>query len=291
MQVHLIDGTYELFRCFFGAPSYKNSSGREVGATRALVRSLAAWLRSGEITHAACAFDHVIESFRNRLFAGYKTGEGIDPALYGQFGLAERAVASLGICVWSMIEFEADDALATGAKRFGAVKSVRRVLICSPDKDLAQCIRGQKIVGYDRKTQSTLDEKGVMKKFGVPPKSIPDLLALVGDTADGIPGIPRWGMKSAAAVIAAYGSIERIPKKPSQWKVPVRGAVSLAETLEFGFKDAILYRELATLRYDVPLKEGLRDLEWRGGYRKLVEGISEEVADPDLSTRIHRWRD
>jgi 5'-3' exonuclease len=290
MRVHLIDGTYELFRCYFGAPSYKNSAGREVGATRALVRSLAAWLRTGEVTHVACAFDHVIESFRNRLFAGYKTAEGIDPDLYAQFGMAERAVASLGITVWPMIEFEADDALATGAVRFAAARSVQQVLLCSPDKDLAQCVRGRKIVGFNRQRNTILDETGVREKFGVSPKSIPDLLALVGDTADGIPGLPRWGMKSAAAVLATYGRLERIPENVATWTVSVRGAASLAESLTLGRKEAMLYRRLATLRFDVPLKESLRDLKWLGGDREAIEKVSNEAADPNLSTRLNRWR-
>jgi 5'-3' exonuclease len=248
-----------------------------VGATRTLVRSLAAWLRTGEVTHAAYAFDHVIESFRNRLFTGYKTSEGIDPELYGQFELAERAVAALGMVVWPMIEFEADDALATGAKRFAAVKGVRQVLLCSPDKDLAQCVRGRKIVGFDRWKKTVLDEKGVKEKFGVPPKSIPDLLALVGDTADGIPGLPRWGMKSAATVLAAYVSLERIPDDGAAWKPVVRGAPALAQSLAQGRKEALLYRRLATVRYDVPLKESVRDLEWRGGNRREMEWLGGEL--------------
>ncbi len=290
MQVHLIDGTYELFRCYFGAPSKKNAAGREVGATRAMVRSFAAWLGTGEVTHVACAFDHVIESFRNKLFSGYKTGAGIDPELYGQFELIERAVAALGIVVWSMVEFEADDALATGAARFSALKKVEQVLICSPDKDLAQCVSGKAIVAYDRSKKIILDEAGVIKKFGVPPSAIADLLALVGDSADGIPGITRWGMKSASTILAAYGSIEKIPKRAADWKVAVRGAEALADSLNAGRKEAALYKQLARLRFDVPLEESLRDIEWRGAGRQAVEQICEEIADPDLAGRIATWR-
>lgn len=259
MKVHLVDGTYELFRCYYGAPK-KKENGREIGAARALGRSLAAWLRTGEVTHVAYAFDRVIESFRNDLFTGYKTSEGVEPDLLSQFELAEQTVAALGVTVWPMIEFEADDALATAARRFAKVKGVEQVLICSPDKDLAQCISGRKIVGYDRFKGVTLDEKGVMAKFGVPPASIPDLLALVGDTADGIPGIARWGMKSASAVLAEYGTIEKIPANCEKWKVKIRGAEALSENLEAHRKEAALFRKLATVRYDVPLKESLREI-------------------------------
>jgi 5'-3' exonuclease len=290
VKVHLIDGTYELFRCHFGAPPYKNSAGKEVGAARTLVRSLAAWLRTEQVTHVACAFDHVIESFRNQLFAGYKTGEGIDPELYAQFALAEKAVAALGMVVWPMVDFEADDAIATAAKRFATAKSVQQILICSPDKDLAQCVKGKKIVLYDRRNEIVIDEAGVKEKFGVPPSLIPDLLALVGDTADGIPGLPRWGMKSAAALLAAYGSLHRIPDNAAKWKIEVRGAVSLAESLAQRRTEALLYRHLATLRYDVPLEERLSDLEWRGGDRKLIERVSEEVGDPNLASRLTLYR-
>lgn len=290
MKVHLIDGTYELFRCHFGAPSKKNSQRREVGAARALARSLAAWLRTGEVTHVACAFDHVIESFRNDLFDGYKTSEGIDADLYQQFELAERAVAALGIVVWPMVDFEADDALSTAAVRFAKSKSVDQVLICSPDKDFAQCITGKKIVGYERSKQKILDEGGVREKFGVSPASIPDLLALVGDTADGIPGIARWGMKSASAVLAVYGSLEKIPIKATDWKIAVRGAEALAENLAANRNEALLYRRLATLRYDVPLKETLKDIEWQGGDRKAIDALREELADADLPTRLEKWR-
>lgn len=263
MKVHLVDGTYELFRCYYGAPKRKEN-GKEVGAARTLGRSLAAWLKTGQVTHIAYAFDRVIESFRNDLYTGYKTSEGVEPDLLSQFKLAEETVASLGVTVWPMIEFEADDALATAARRFAKMKAVKQVLICSPDKDLSQCISGNKIVAYDRFKDVTLNEKGVIAKFGVPPESIPDLLALVGDTADGIPGIPRWGLKSASTILAKYKKLEKIPARAERWKVLVRGAETLCANLEKNRKDAYLFRKLATVRYDVPLKEGLREIAWGG---------------------------
>ncbi len=290
MQVHLVDGTYELFRCYFGAPSAKTRAGREVGATRGLLRSLASWLRTGEVSHVAYAFDHVIESFRNELFHSYKTGEGMDPDLYAQFELAERAIAAMGIVVWPMVEFEADDALATAAKRFTAVKSVQQVLLCTPDIDLAQCVDGDRIVVWDRFRKMMLDEKAVVEKFGVSPKSILDYLALVGDTADGIPGIPRWGAKSAATVLAVYGSVDEIPADENRWTVKVRGAAALAESLSQMRTESLLFRTLATLRYDVPLKESLPDLEWKGANRAALSSVCEEIEDPGLLERIERWR-
>lgn len=275
IKVHLVDGTYELFRCFYGAPSSKKN-GREVGATRALVRSLASWLKSGEVTHLACAFDTVIESFRNEWFDGYKTGEGIDPALFSQFEWAERATRALGIVTWSMIEFEADDAIATAARRFAKEKRVERVFVCTPDKDLTQCV-DDKIWSYDRWKKTSMDAQGVREKFGVGPKSIPDLLALVGDTADGIPGVDRWGMKSASTVLAEYESIEKIPDDSAEWTVKVRGAETLAATLAASRKEAALYKRLATLRYDVPLKETPDDLEWKGPDRKALDVLCAEL--------------
>jgi 5'-3' exonuclease len=289
MRIHLVDGTYELFRSWFGAPAALGPDGREVGATRGLLRSLAAWLRSGEVTHAAVAFDHVIESFRNELFAGYKTGEGLEPALYGQFVLAERAAAALGLVVWPMVEFEADDALATGARLYRDLPEVEQVLLCSPDKDLAQCVRGERVVLWDRYKKIALDEAGVAAKFGVPPASIPDLLALVGDDADGIPGLPRWGMKSAATVLAAYGSVEAIPDDCARWSVKVRGAAALAGSLATG-RDALrLYRRLATLREDVPLAARVGDLEWRGARRDELEALCGEIGERSVIERIERW--
>ena len=257
MRVHLVDGTYELFRSYYGAPPAQDGSGREVGATRGLLRSLASLLREPGVTHVACAFDTVIESFRNDLFAGYKTGAGIEPALWEQFPLAERAAHALGITVWSMIEFEADDTMATAAARHAADPRVERVVLCTPDKDLAQCVRGQRVVCLDRRRREILDEDGVRRKFGIEPASIPDWLALVGDDADGIPGIERWGEKSASTVLAHYRHLEAIPDDADAWAVRVRGADALAQSLRSSRIDALLYRKLATLRTDVPLQEDL----------------------------------
>lgn len=289
MQVHLIDGTYELFRAYYGAPKARAKDGREVGATRALLRSFWSFLKRGTVTHAGCAFDHVIESFRNRLFAGYKTGEGMDPDLYSQFVLAERAAQALGIVVWPLIEFEADDGMATAARICAESPEVSKVLICSPDKDMAQCVRGQRVVLFDRHKDVEIDHDGVINKFSVPPVSIPDWLALVGDSADGIPGVPRWGAKSASALLAHYGSIERIPDSSDDWAVKVRGAEGLASSLREHRKEAALYRVLATLREDVPLEEKLQDLAWKGARRDLMEALCEEIGEKTLLNQINRW--
>lgn len=253
MRIHLVDGTYELFRAFYGAPASSAPDGREVGATRGILRSFLSLLSDPTVTHVACAFDHVIESFRNQLFAGYKTGEGIEPALFTQFELAEQATRALGIVVWPMVEFEADDALASFAARAAALSEVSEVVICSPDKDLAQCVRGERVVCFDRMRKRRMDEAGVIEKFGVLPASIPDWLALVGDTADGIPGLARWGEKSASTVLAHYRHIEQIPDDPRAWQVNVRGAPALAAVLAGARAEATLYRQLATLREDAPL--------------------------------------
>jgi len=264
MQVHLIDGTYELYRSYFGAPSAKAPDGREVGAVRGLLASLIALLREPGTSHLGIAFDTVIESFRNTLFAGYKTGAGIEPELWAQFPLAERAARALGLCTWSMLEYEADDALATMAVRAAAEPRVDQVLIATPDKDLAQVVQGQRIVQLDRRQRLILDEAAVVAKYGVSPTSIPDLLALVGDDQDGIPGLPRWGMKSAALVLAHYRHIEAIPDDAASWAVPVRGAGALAQSLAEGRAEAMLYRTLAVLRRDVPLAETIDALRWTG---------------------------
>jgi 5'-3' exonuclease len=289
MHIHLIDGTYELFRSYYGAPAAKSPDGREVGATRGLLKSLWSFLKSGTITHAGIAFDHVIESFRNDLFDGYKTGEGMDPLLYAQFELAERAAHALGLVVWPMIEFEADDALATAAHRAVETKGVTKVLICSPDKDMAQCVRGQKLVMYDRHKDVETDEAGVHEKFGVGPASIPDWLALVGDTADGIPGVPKWGAKSAATLLAVYGSFDQIPAQASDWSVKVRGADALAASLNAHRKEAKLYRQLATLRNDVPLQENVSDLHWRGARRKELESLCQELGEGAWLQKVTLW--
>jgi 5'-3' exonuclease len=292
MKIHLIDGTYELFRNFFGAPPKKAPTGQEVGATLGLVRSLLMLLTSPGVTHVGVAFDHVIESFRNNLYAGYKTGVGVDPNLLAQFPLAEKAVAALGVVVWPMVKFEADDALATAAARFKKNKAVEQIVVCSPDKDLAQLVDGERIVCWDRRRDIVLDEPGVIAKFGVKPQSIPDWLGLVGDAADGFPGIPGWGAKSASSVLARFEQIEAIPDDPTRWKLksisPGRAA-SLAASLAQRRDEAYLYRTLATLRYDVPLKETLHDLKWQGAYPRLKK-LCHEFGDDRIPERIPRWR-
>jgi 5'-3' exonuclease len=290
MKIHLVDGTYELFRSHFGAPPKRAPDGREVGATLGLLRSLLSLVSTPGVTHVACAFDHVIESFRNELFPGYKTGEGVDADLLGQFPLAERAVAALGIVVWPMVEFEADDALATGASRFKKQRAVEQVVLCSPDKDLAQSVSGVRVISWDRRREIYLDEEGVIKKFGVRPHSIPDWLALVGDAADGFPGIPNWGAKSASAVLARFEHLESIPQDPRQLGLPLGRAAKLVESLRARRQDAFLYRQLATLREDVPLQEELADLAWRGAMAELKE-ICHELGSEALPKRITRWRE
>ena len=286
MDVHLIDGTYELFRAFFGAPESRSKAGVEVGATRGFLRSMAAMLRDESVTHVGCAFDHTVESFRNDLFDGYKTGEGIDPELLAQFPLVERASRALGMVTWPMVEFEADDALATAAVLFSEDPRVERVVIASPDKDLCQCVRGAEIVTLDRRRGIVLDEAGVQEKFGVRPESIPDYLALVGDSADGIPGIPRWGAKSAAAVLGKLGHLEAVPDDPDSWGVKVRGAATLAQNLREHRADAMLYRTLATLRTDAPITESVEDLRWTGPDRPRLEALCEEIGERDVLARI-----
>ncbi len=292
MKIHLVDGTYELFRNFFGAPPKKAPDGREVGATLGLLRSLLMLLTSPGVTHVGVAFDHVIESFRNDLFAGYKTGAGVDPNLLAQFPLAEEAVSALGAVVWPMVEFEADDALATAATRFKKSKSVEQILICSPDKDLAQLVDGKRVVCWDRKRDLIIDEAAVVEKFGVHPQSMPDWLALVGDSADGYPGVPGWGAKSASAVLTRYEHLESIPTDPTKWKVssvsPGRAA-SLAESLSQHQEEALLYKKLATVCVDVPLKEKLSDLKWQGADKRLMR-FCHELGDQRIPERSPRWR-
>jgi 5'-3' exonuclease len=287
MKLHLLDATYELFRAFFAMPSERAADGREVGAVRGLIGSTLALLRQPEVTHLAAATDHVIESFRNQLFAGYKTGEGIDEDLWAQFPLAEEALRALGVIVWPMLEFEADDALATAAACFA--DSVEQVVILSPDKDLYQCVRGTHVVTYDRRRDKTYDEAAVLEKLGVAPASIPDLLALAGDTADGIPGIRGFGLKTAAVLLRQYGSIEAIPDDPSKWPAKVRGAAGLARTLLSQRHDALLFKRLATLRTDVPLQETLEDLRWNGVRRGPYEVLCAELGFGDLARRPTLW--
>ncbi len=290
MKVHLVDGTYELFRAYFGAPKKLSLSGREVGASAGILRSLLFLLRDESVTHVACAFDHVIESFRNELFAGYKTSEGVPEDLLSQFGLAEEVSRALGIVTWPMVEFEADDAIATAAFRFATDPRAEQVVIVSPDKDLAQCVRGEKVVLWDRRRQIVLDEAGVRAKFGVAPESIPDYLALVGDAADGLPGVFGWGKKSAAAVLAHHGHIESIPENAGAWKEKPRRAYDLAAELKHQRENALLYRKLATLRLDVPLEEELDDLEWLGAFREALEPLCAELGEEESLTRVPRFR-
>jgi len=266
---------------FYGAPRALTPAGREVGAVRALMRSLTSLLREG-VTHLGCAFDHVIESFRNELYAGYKTGEGIEAALRSQFAPAERAVEALGVVVWPMVAFEADDALATAAQRWRDDPAVEQVRLCSPDKDLAQCVVGQRVVLYDRRRKSVLDEPGVTQKYGVPPSAIADFLALAGDSADGVPGLPGWGAKSASALLRRYGSIDEIPADHRSWDVTVRGAERLAGALRGGRAELDVYRQLTRLRRDVPLPQrAVGELRWRGGTPGL-RALCEEVGVPAL---------
>lgn len=286
-KLHLLDATYELFRAFFAMPSERAPDGREVGAIRGLIGSTLALLREPDVTHVAAATDHVIESFRNQLFDGYKTGEGIEPDLFAQFPLAEDALRTLGVVVWPMIEFEADDALAAAAARFA--DQVDQVVILSPDKDLCQCVRGQHVVTHDRRRGKTYDDAAVQEKFGVPPALIPDLLALVGDTADGIPGIPGFGMKTAAAVLRAYGSIEAIPDDAATWTLKQRGAERLATTLAARRADALLYKQLATLRTDAPIREALADMKWRGVKRDAFTALCRQLGFGDLAQRPTTW--
>ncbi len=289
MKLHLMDGTYELFRSHFGSPPRTSPAGREVGGIYGIISSTLALLSEPGVTHLAAAFDTVIESFRNEVFPRYKTGEGIDQVLLDQFPLAERAMEALGVTVWSMIEFEADDALATAAWRW--VTEVDQVVVLTPDKDLAQCYGNPKIVGYDRRKQAFIDTDAVVEKFGVRPVSIPDYLALVGDTADGLPGLPGWGAKSSSVVLDRYVHLESIPLEVDRWDVTVRGAEKLATTLRTQMGDALLFRFLAQLRPDVPLAEDLADMEWRGVRREPFLELCAELGFDRLRDRPHRWAD
>lgn len=289
-KIHLVDGTYELFRAHFAMPPLNAPDGRPIGAVRGLLRTLLALLRQPDVSHVACAFDHEVESFRNRLFDGYKTREGTPEELSAQFGLAEEAASALGIVVWPVVEFEADDAIATAAHRWKDEPSVEQVVICSPDKDLTQLVDGRRVVCLDRRREIVYDHGAVEEKFGVPPESIPDYLGLVGDAADGIPGVPKWGAKTAARVLSHYGHIESIPSEAKDWEVDVRGAAGVASSLSERMSDALFYRQLATLRLDVDLEETLDDLRWRGIDRGRFESFCDDIGISE-SIRPHEWRE
>lgn len=289
MKLHLIDGTYELFRAHFGAPPRKAPNGQEVGATVGLLRSMLLLLSDPEVTHVAVAFDHVIESFRNKMYAGYKSSAGVDPVILNQFPLAERALSALGLAVWSQVKFEADDAIAAAVAKFRKIKSVEQIVVCAVDKDLTQMVAGDRVVCWDRRREILLNEKGVIGKFGVPPESIPDFLALVGDSADGYPGVQGWGGKSTAAVLAKYKHIEAIPKDPIKIPLGLGRAATLLGNLQKNYKDALLFRELSTLRTDVPLKESLAELKWRGAAPRLKK-ICRELGSESIVERVKKWQ-
>ena len=263
MNIYLIDGTYELFRYFFAVPSAKDINGREVGAVRGVLGSVLSMIEQGA-THLGVATDHVVESFRNDLYSGYKTSEGVAPDLLSQFPILEVALQAMGVLVWPMIEFEADDALASAAAKAAKDSHVKQVLICTPDKDLSQSVVGTRVVQLDRRREITRDEAGVVEKFSVKPKSIPDYLALVGDSADGFPGIKGWGEKAAGGVLSLYPHLEDIPKSYQKWDPAIKRARPLSESLFGAWDDALLFRKLATLRVDVPVFETIEDLRWKG---------------------------
>jgi 5'-3' exonuclease len=289
MKLHLVDATFELFRAFFSHPAEVAPDGRPVNAVHGLVDSMLSLLREPDVTHIAAATDHVIESWRNDVFAGYKSSAGMPPELLSQFGDAERALRALGIVTWPMVEDEADDALATAVARFGDDPRVEQVIVCSVDKDLAQCVRGQHVVLRDRMRRITYDQDGVRAKFGVAPASIPDYLALVGDSSDGYPGLPGWGAKSAAAILARWGTLDAIPDSALDWDVPLRNASRLAATLQQQREDAILYRHLARLKTDSAITDDLDALEWRGVPRETFLSLCDELGFDTIRQRVHRW--
>jgi len=270
MDIHLIDGTYELFRHYYAVPAQQDAHGHEIGAVRGVLRSVLSMIEAGA-THIGVATDHVIESFRNDLYSGYKTGDGIEPALLSQFPILETALGAMGIVVWPMIDFEADDALASAAAKAARDPRVRQVVICTPDKDLGQCVVGTRVVQLDRRKQTMRDEAGVIAKFGVKPQSIPDYLAVLGDTADGFPGISGWGEKAASRVLWHYGHLENIPKDWRIWDDGIASARRLAMSLFNSWDDALLFRTLATLRLDAPVFEELDDLRWIGPQASFEE--------------------
>ncbi len=284
MDIHLIDGTYELFRYFFAVPSAKDGNGQEIGAVRGVVGSVLSMIEQGA-THLGVATDHVVESFRNDLYPGYKTSEGVAPELLSQFPILEEALEAMGVVVWPMIEFEADDALASAAAKAAQDDRVRQVFICTPDKDLGQCVVGTRVVQLDRRRDIVRDEAGVVEKFGVQPQSIPDYLAVVGDSADGFPGVSGWGQKAAAATLSQYPHLEDIPKDWRQWDPSIRKARGLAESLFSAWDDALLFRKLATLRLDVPVFDTVEDLRWRGP-KPSFEEQCRRLKSADLRRRV-----
>ena len=281
MEVHLIDGTYELYRHYYALPGRQDEDGREVAAMLGVMNSVLGMIKGGA-THVGVATDHVIESFRNTMYPGYKTGEGIEPALWRQFHPMEDALRAMGVVVWAMIDQEADDALAAAAARAAGDQKVTRVIICTPDKDLAQCVRGTRVVQLDRRSGTVRDEDGVREKFGVGPASIPDYLALVGDSADGFPGIRGWGPKSAATVLARHQHLEKIPNDPAGWDVTLRNAATLSASLREHWSDALLFRDLATLRTDAAVFDTVADLEWKAPTVDF-ERMSEKLRAPDTA--------
>ena len=289
VQVHLVDATFELFRAYHSRPPERGPDGRPVNAVRGLVDSLLSLLREPDVTHVGAATDHVIESWRNDVFPGYKSSAGVPRDLLAQFTDAERAIRGLGVTCWAMVEDEADDALATVTARLAPDRRVERIVICSVDKDLAQCVRGERIVLRDRMRKITYDEAGVVAKFGVRPTSIPDYLALVGDSSDGYPGLPGWGSKSAAAVLAKFRHLEEIPASPLEWGVPLRNAVRLAATLQQQRADAFLYKRLATLNADAAISGDLDSLAWGGVPRDEFIGLCDELGFETIRERVHRW--
>jgi 5'-3' exonuclease len=293
VEVHLVDATYELFRAHFAPrPAVIGRDGRILSGVAGLVDQLLYLLRDEGATHVGCATDRVIASFRNDLYPGYKTDAGMPPELLSQFPIAERAIEALGLTLWSMLEFEADDAIAAAVARFSAAPEVERILVCTPDKDLAQCVVGKRIVLWDRRRRIIYDDVGVRAKWGVAPTSIPDWLALVGDAADGFPGLPGWGAKSAAAVLAKFSSLEAIPPDPAGWKLPVRSAEVLAATLRERMPEALLYRTLARLRSDAPIPQRTpSELAWRGTPKAGWEAFCDELGLDRLRSRPHRWAD
>lgn len=284
MDVHLIDGTYELFRYFFAVPAAADASGREIGAVRGVLTSVLSMIESGA-THIGVATDHVVESFRNDLYPGYKTSEGVPTELLAQFPILEQALEALGVVVWPMVEFEADDALASAASKAAKDKRVKQVIICTPDKDLAQCVVGTRVVQLDRRRDILRDEAGVVEKFGVNPQSIPDYLAVVGDSADGFPGLRGWGAKAAALTLSQYSHLEDIPKDWRQWHSSIRKARVLSQVLFDGWNDAMLFRTLATLRLDVPVFDSVEDLRWKGP-RPSFEEHCRQMKVSDLFRRV-----